>query len=183
MTTVIDREAALWPGEALQRGGSGPGEALTLEAFGPRDLAELESMVGRCSPQSLYRRFHGVVGSPDRAASLLTGPGQDVYLARRSGRCVGVASVADDGSGSAHIGVLVEDGLQRQGIGTALVCALVGQARRLGVRAVVADVLADDRFVLGVLRGIGPVRTDVSGPGYSVRLDLGGAVTPPRGGA
>ncbi len=138
----------------------------------PGDAPALAAMVGRCSPGALYHRFHGAVGSPERAATLLTGHGQEVYLAWWRGRCVGVASLAEGPDGSPHLGVLVEDGWQRRGVGSALIRAAVARARERGALAVAADVMFEDRFILGLLARMGPVRTAASNPGYSATVDL-----------
>jgi GNAT superfamily N-acetyltransferase len=146
--------------------------ALEVVPGSDAERAEIEEMVRRCSPDSLYHRFHGVVGTPGRAAALLAGPAQEVYVARESGTCVGVASVADDDQACPHIGILVEDAWQRRGVGTALIAAAACGARRRGVTALVADVLYEDRFILEMLRRIGPVTTAASNPGYTARVAL-----------
>ena len=86
--------------------------------------------------------------------------------------CIGLASLAVDGDGSAHIGVLVEDRWQRQGAGSALTGALVDRARDRQLPSLVADVLADDQFIVPLLARISPITTSFVYGGYRVRLVL-----------
>lgn len=129
-------------------------------------------MVARCSPESLFHRFHGVVAAPARAAALLAGGEQEVYLAQSAGRCVGVASLSGGSDPCPHIAVLVEDGWQRRGIGSALIATVAAHARRTGAEAVRAEILYEDRFILGILARIGPVATVACNPGYEARVTL-----------
>jgi GNAT superfamily N-acetyltransferase len=140
--------------------------------YGPPDMAALEAMVRACSRESLYHRFHGAVGTTDRAARLLAGGHQDAYLAWCGGRCVGVASLGAGRDGSAHLGALVADPWQRQGIGTALIARVAARARQLGLPAITADVLFEDRFILELLGRFGPVSTAPGSPGYTARVEL-----------
>jgi len=147
-------------------------EAIEIAPAGPAALEEVEAMVARCSAEALFHRFHGVVGPAARAAALLAGGAQEVFLARRAGRCVGVASLAGDGGRCPHIGVLVEDAWQRRGIGSALIATVAAAARRRGADAIAAEILSEDRFILGILARIGPVTTGAANPGYTARAGL-----------
>jgi GNAT superfamily N-acetyltransferase len=65
-------------------------------------------------------------------------------------------------SGCDHeLGVLVEDGWQRRGIGTELLTRLVASARARGIDDIVADVLGEDGFVLSALRHMGTVVVNI----------------------
>ncbi len=101
-------------------------------------------MVGRCTAMTLYRRFHGVTDGVSFAQQVLAdAAGHDSYAAWSGDRCVGLGDlyVRDD---TAEIGVLVEDGWQRQGVGTALVVALAGRARQRRSPFLRADLLPEN---------------------------------------
>ncbi|HVM65686.1 MAG TPA: GNAT family N-acetyltransferase [Acidimicrobiales bacterium] len=191
MTLVIDsgerercpdvapsREAAPWRGAPDLPGAGCPEIAPWLG----HDMAALEAMVRACSRESLYHRFHGAVGPAQRAARLLAGGDQEAYLAWCGGVCVGVASLGAGRDGSAHLGVLVADPWQRRGIGTALIARIADRARQLGLAAITADVMFEDRFILGLLGRFGPLSTAPGSPGYTARVELAspGRVSPWR---
>jgi GNAT superfamily N-acetyltransferase len=71
-----------------------------------------------------------------------------------------------------ELGVLVEDRWQRRGVGTALVDRLVASARARGIDQLVANVLGEDRFVLEVLRRIGPIEATLEWGVYTVLVSL-----------
>ncbi len=148
-------------------------ERIRIAALVPDDALAVVAMLGRCSATTRYHRFHGVTDGLWHAARVVADlPGQVAFGAWNEGRCVGVASMALDDDGSTHIGVLVEDSWQRRGAGAALVASLVARARSLGLRSVVADVLADDRFIVALLARIGPITTSFVSGGSTVRLSF-----------
>ena len=131
-----------------------------VEPVRPSDEPELQELFARCSPESVRLRFFGprtafpasylrdvLSGVPDR---------HDAVIARdrATGAIVGLASL---GAGSAagadvpELGVLVADGWQRHGIGTALADLLVARARSRGVRRMLASVLPGRSGVLDAL--------------------------------
>ena len=130
-------------------------------------------MVGRCSAMTLYRRFHGVTDGVRYAEQVLAdAAGHDSYAAWSGDRCVGLGNlhVSDD---TAEIGVLVEDGWQRRGVGSALVVALVRRARERRSPFLRADLLADNRFALQALASVGPLSISFAHGSYTVLVDLG----------
>ena len=137
------------------------------------DSEALLAMVGRCSAVSLYRRFHGVGDGVRYAQEVLAAAaGHDSYAAWSGDRCVGLGNLHayDD---TAEIGVLVEDRWQRRGVGTALVVALVRQARERRSPFLRADLLADDHFALRALATVGLLRTWSAHGTYTGLIDLG----------
>jgi GNAT superfamily N-acetyltransferase len=74
--------------------------------------------------------------------------------------------------GIAHLGVLVEDASQRRGIGTQLVWALIGIARRQGVGVIHADVLGENVFLVRALRRIGSATVAIEHGIYTVDIDI-----------
>lgn len=162
------------PGQArdpsVPRGTDRPG--IRIAAVERGDAEAVLAMLGRCSSTTLYHRFHGITDGVAHATQVLADIGQDAYGAWCGDRCVGLASLAADGDGSTHVGVLVEDGWQRQGVGSALLAALLNRAGERQLASVVADVLADDHFILPLLARIGPMRTSFACGSHTVRLDI-----------
>jgi GNAT superfamily N-acetyltransferase len=136
------------------------------------DSEALLGMLGRCSPTSLYRRFHGVTNGFFYAEQVLAAAGdRDSYVAWIGKQCVGLANlrVCDD---TADVGVLVEDDWQRLGVGTALLIALVGRVGECGSHFLRADVLEENRFALQVLARLGPANTSLAAGSYTTLVDL-----------
>lgn len=74
---------------------------------------------------------------------------------------MGVATLGVGATGIFELAVLVEDGWQRQGVGTRLTASLLDSARARGVTGIHADVLGDDQFILRALRRIGPLTVSI----------------------
>ena len=150
----------------------GRSDRIRIAVLDPGDSDALLAMLGRCSPMTLYHRFHGITDGVAYARHVLaTADGHDSYLAWSDDRCVGVGSL-HVGANQAEIGVLVEDGWQRRGVGTALLTMLVGRARQLDLSSLRADVLGENSFTLPVLGRVGPTRTSLATGNYTVLVDL-----------
>ena len=165
MTTVM----------TIQAPGTAPGAMAEVSVLRPAasDTAAVLAMLGRCSRASLYHRFHGFTdGTAYFAALLRDQPAGQTLLAWSRSTCVGVATLGTGATGVVDLGVLVEDAWQRRGIGTRLMASLLDGARARGVTTVHADVLADDVFILRVLRRIGPLTVSIESGSYSVDIDL-----------
>ena len=88
---------------------------------GPGDLARLVAMHRRCSPQSLWSRYHRAMADPRTyLPTLLSRPGS-VHLAARdtTGRIVAVGHLMPDHT-AVEAALLVEDSWQGRGLGTRL---------------------------------------------------------------
>jgi RimJ/RimL family protein N-acetyltransferase len=144
----------------------------------PADGPAIEAMMRRCSRQTLFQRFHGWTDGLSYARELVSPDGSHETLVARLGpMCVGVAALHRDRErrareGVAHLGVLVEDAWQRRGIGTQLVVALIGIARRQGVGVVHADVLGENVFLVRALRRIGSATVAIEFGTYTVDIDI-----------
>jgi GNAT superfamily N-acetyltransferase len=156
MTSVIDAQAAPPP--------------VTIGEPTDADTPLVLDMVGRCSRSTLFHRFHGFTDAVDSTRALLART--ETLVAWRDATCVGMATLAPAGDGTADLGVLVEDNWQRQGVGSRLIAAALETARRTGTCVVHAEVLGDDGFIVALLRRIGPIRVTSARGGYSVTLDL-----------
>jgi GNAT superfamily N-acetyltransferase len=147
-------------------------DRILVKVLEPADSEALLAMVGRCSPTALYRRFHGITDGVSYAQQVLADAGcRDSFAAWSGDDCVGLGNlhVCDD---TAEIGVLVEDGWHRRGVGTALAVALVRRARERRSHFLRAEVLAENRFALPVLARFGPTRISLAHGSYTMLVDL-----------
>ena len=144
----------------------------------PSDSRAVLAMLGRCSPMTLYRRFHGVTDGVGHATSLfLDGATSGSYLAWHGEDCVGVATLYRHDGPSGEIAVLVEDAWQGRRVGSALTLALVRRAREHGLGSLTADLLADNTFVLRKLTRIGVTESSLRSGSYAVRVALASGET------
>lgn len=85
-----------------------PSCQLHIRALSPGQLRDFLEMVGRCSPSSLFHRFHGITDGTAYVRYLVATPGHETFTAWSDARCVGVATLARSGCDH-EVGVLVED--------------------------------------------------------------------------
>jgi GNAT superfamily N-acetyltransferase len=89
------------------------------------------------------------------------------------GTVVALASCRAVDEGVAELGVLVEDEWQRRGVGGYLLGEIVAYAARTGLRALQAQVLAEQPWIVGLLRRHGTCATaGAAGPALHVTLTL-----------
>jgi GNAT superfamily N-acetyltransferase len=165
------------------------------------DRPALERMLARCTGQTRYRRFHGPVtafperyltealsGSPLHFAlvacldedaegdgTVVEGTvveGTVVEGTVVEGTVVALASCRAVDEGVAELGILVEDDWQRRGLGGDLLGEIVAYAARTGLRALQAQVLAEQPWIVGLLRRHGTCRVAGAGPALHVTLTL-----------
>jgi GNAT superfamily N-acetyltransferase len=137
------------------------------------DIDAVRDMLSRCSPATLFHRFHGFSDGAAYFDSLLRdGPVDRVVIAQYGLLCVGVAALGFSPTGPMGLGVLVEDAWQRQGIGTRLVTSLLKVARARGSNIVHADVLSEDGFILDMLRSHGSLTVAMQSGNYSVDVRI-----------
>jgi GNAT superfamily N-acetyltransferase len=157
------------------------GTVLSVRPIAATDAPALVALHARLSADTIYRRYFGARPhlSPadvrrfthvveDWRFALVAVRDQDdlVAVARYEGQ---------PGEPRAEIAVVVDDALQRHGVGRALLLRLVDVAAARGLDALVADVLGANRAMLGLLRGLGlPSQTVVDHDTHTVTLDLRG---------
>ncbi|MFC6017054.1 GNAT family N-acetyltransferase [Plantactinospora solaniradicis] len=133
------------------------GAELAVRPAAPDDLPALRAMQERCSQRTLHRRYPA--GSAPGTARLrrLVAPARGVTLLAVTGgsdglseQVVAVANLVAEGA-VAEVGLLVEDGWQRRGVGGALLRRLVAHATRAGYAALLAHVPADNVGMLRIL--------------------------------
>jgi GNAT superfamily N-acetyltransferase len=131
----------------------------------PGDRAELAAMLQRCTEQTRYHRFHGVVQAfPARYldSALAGDPAHFALVARSGGVIVALASCVTQPDGTAELGILVQDGNQRCGLGSRLLGLLVEHADSAGQQVLQASVLADQPWILRLLSTYGSCETELS---------------------
>jgi N-acetylglutamate synthase-like GNAT family acetyltransferase len=155
---------------ALTAGSNRPTPALTLvpgaapatvhvRPARPSDQALLEALVERSSADTVYRRFHGVLGAAaKRELRRIARPSPDhrSWVAVGRGGVVGTATLAFGSNGEAEIALLVEDDWQRHGVGRALAESVVEEAGQLGVEEIVAYVQPDNFRAREFFRSLAP---------------------------
>jgi acetyltransferase len=126
----------------------------------------LKSFLHELSPGTLYFRF-GRMSMPmwtDQEWRALCSPdpmGYSHFIATQITqpghyRIVGLARlVCSPEAEDAEFSMVLADHLQRQGLGTKLMNALVGQARRRGLTSIYGDVLPTNETMLSFCRGLG----------------------------
>ena len=150
------------------------------------DRPALERMLARCTGQTRYRRFHGPVKVfPERyLTEALSGSPLHFALVASAVDDAAVDDGADDSpvvalascravdEGVAELGILVEDEWQHRGVGGHLLAEIVAYAHRTGLRALQAQVLADQPWIVGMLRRHGTCTVAGAGQALHVTLSL-----------
>jgi acetyltransferase len=175
------------------------GGAVRLRPIRSDDAKRLQAFHGRLSRDSIVMRFFSPlpVLSDERAAYFATvdydrrlaivavepaaaidrpgshGQADAIDRAGDDELIVGVARYDRAGDDRAEIALIVEDRVQHHGIGSALFWALVDAARKRGIVTLTAEVLAENRRMLRLLRESGlPMRSRRDGTALRVELDL-----------
>lgn len=145
-----------------------PGLALAVRAVAPADVPLLAELLGSLSARTRQLRYFTARPLPpdaaEREAARIAGlraPAGAALLVtageRGRERAVAVAELARDPlrPGAAEFALLVRDDSQARGVGRLLACRLLELAGRSGVERLYATVLAENRAMLRLLRGLG----------------------------
>lgn len=141
------------------------GALLRMRALRQSDREALIALFNRCSPETRRYRFLRMITSlPDSLLDQLvaTDGVRHVALVLTQGEndeekivAVGRYFALDKHPNVAEVSFLVEDAMQKRGIGTILLDALAEIAREHGITRFAADVLADNRLMMSVFRKAG----------------------------
>jgi len=131
------------------------GGQVLIRPLVPRDRAGVASLFARLSGESRALRFHsGGVRIDDRTLDIVTAG--HALVVERDGRIVALASYYPlRDPARAEMAIAVDDAAHGRGIGTVLFERLSEDARRAGIRTLLAEVLAANRGMLGLLTGLG----------------------------
>jgi GNAT superfamily N-acetyltransferase len=137
------------------------GTALTVRPIAPGDADGLVELHARLSGDTIYRRYFGA--RPALAPSVVVRFTQvpeewrfALVAVREPADLVAVARYeGSPGATAAELAVVVDDALQHQGVGRALLLRLVDVAVVRGLYALVAEVLVENKAMLGLLHRLG----------------------------
>ncbi|HEY7620525.1 MAG TPA: GNAT family N-acetyltransferase [Solirubrobacteraceae bacterium] len=152
------------------------GAALRLRSPQPEDEADIKAFFDALAPESRYKRFHGLartdVVARDYAAA--DGEARVVLLAHLDGRVVAVAGYDRlREPTAAEVAFAVADEMHGGGLATRMLEQLAEIAAARGIVRFDAQVLADNRAMLGVFAGAGfDVRRQTEFGEVSLSLDL-----------
>ncbi|MFF1568225.1 GNAT family N-acetyltransferase [Streptomyces sp. NPDC058293] len=124
-----------------------------ITPIGPADLARTVALHHRCSPQTLWSRYHRAMPDPRTyVPTLLTRPGS-VHLAAQdvTGRFVAVGHLMPDHS-AVEAALLVEDAWQGRGQGTRLLRLLARHAHSGGWETLYGLFRSGDERIDEILR-------------------------------
>jgi len=161
-----------------QEGVSAPVTA-AIRSASAADTGALGDFFAGLSPQSRYLRFFApVTPGPELLRRLSGSDGYaNVVVAVRGGVIIGHGMAVDEVSSgaarTADVGVVVADTWQGQGVGSALMRALVAGARARGVTLLTMDVLPGNRRMLALIAREWPAaRVEDSGGFVTFRIRL-----------
>ena len=174
---------------ATSRSGAAPAEVLALRTGGPvwvrpirpADGPELRRAFEHLSAQSRYRRFFtGMPMLSDALVRRLTEVDhvdEEALVAvpdEGSRTIVGVARFVRDrhDPAAADLAITVDDEWHGRGLGSGLLGLLSRRASELGIRHFTADMLAENRAVLALVRSAGGTPTADAGTTVTSRIDL-----------
>jgi GNAT superfamily N-acetyltransferase len=144
------------------------GDEIEIRTATDADIDAIDALYGRCSAASLRDRFMGGRTSARRPRS----PEATLIGVTAAGLVIGVGTLDFDGP-DAEIAVLVDDAVQRRGVGTALIRRLVGLAATAGAVVAHAHVYRDNAAMIRTFDRIGfPVTRLADGPVVTLSADL-----------
>ncbi|MBS1806916.1 MAG: GNAT family N-acetyltransferase [Acidobacteria bacterium] len=140
------------------------GTVLTIRLLRSEERGKVRALLSRCSQESLrYRFLHPIkflsesdlqhliqMDGAQRVAFVVTRKNDDEQII-----ALGQYQALKDRPSVAEVSFLVEDAMQRKGIGTALLQTMTELARQHGITRFSADVLSDNRLMLSVFRHAG----------------------------
>ena len=132
-------------------------DTVTVRPMDIEDLGEVTELFRTAGEDALHNRFFTlgdrVVSAHLAELSAPSHPHCLVAVARD--HIVGIAEMAPVKADTEEVAFLVATGMHHHGIGTTLLSAAMADARRRGVRILVADVLATNHLMLEVFRNAG----------------------------
>ena len=161
------------------------GDVVRVRQVQPGDASALARAYANLGEQSRYRRFFTVM--PELPEATLTAAVEVdhtdhealVALPLLSAEIVGECRFIRraDQPDTADAGVTVIDAWQGRGLGSALLTRLSERALEVGIDYFAAEILAENRTMLGLLPSLGRVETESSGPVVTARVEI---ADPPR---
>jgi RimJ/RimL family protein N-acetyltransferase len=156
------------------------GDVVRIRQVRPDDAPALVRAYANLGEQSRYRRFFTVM--PELPEATLKAAVEVDHVDHEALVAVPLLSTEivgecrfirlPDQPDTAEVGVTVVDAWQSRGLGSALLARLSERALAAGIEYFTAEVLAENRTVLGLLSGLGQVETESHGPVVTTRVEL-----------
>lgn len=148
------------------------GRSVTIRVATAEDAGDVSAMHVRCSPDTVRHRYHSLPAMTGRFLSRLLSTDIALVAEAPNHTIVALANLGRDVDDAGELAVLVEDGWQRNGLGSALLGHLVTMARLVGYREVHTVCLPDDDWFRRALARLGQVRFEQTAGYDSTRLAL-----------
>ncbi|OQD57666.1 GNAT family N-acetyltransferase [Streptomyces phaeoluteigriseus] len=154
------------------------GAATRTREAAPVDLTPVQELHRRCSLGSRALRYNAgksqlspaewhQLSNPERGTTLVTTP------AERTDHIIAMTNVMrTHQQGVGELAILVEDGWQARGLGTALAEHAAAVARREGHHTLAATVAVTNKPMLHVLQKLDATAVDTTGPVLDLRIPL-----------
>lgn len=114
------------------------GRSTTIRLATPGDAGLITAMHARCSPETIYQRYHSMPPLTGRFLVQLLNTDVALVAEAANGNVVATANLGRDADGTGEVAVLVEDVWQHAGLGTRLLGHVVTMARLVGFAEVYA---------------------------------------------
>lgn len=160
------------------------GTRLLIRPITPVDASALVALHERLTADTIYRRYFGarphLLPTDVHRFTQVDGRARFALVATHGRDLVSVARYEGQmGSKQAELAVVVDDALQRRGVGRLMLGRLVDVAREAGVEEIVADVLAHNTAMLSLLHALDiPQRRSRDRGTITVTVDLSNLVLP-----
>lgn len=166
------------------------GTPVVLRPIRPDDEPLMAAFHGGLSARSVYQRYFHITSLEQRithqrlALTCRVNPAEGFAIvaehdAAAGPEILGLGRVRRTAPDEGEIALLVVDRCQGLGLGTALIRAMVAQARRHGLRRLHGDMLADNDAMRAVVRGAGFDVRPVPGDAATLRAELALPPGPP----
>lgn len=167
-----------YPRELVETAWLDDGVEIRFRPILPEDSVRYERLFTRLSPETLYRRFLTPIVRIDHRLlhHLVTVDYRQrlAIVAVIDDEIVGVARYDETGPDVAEVALVVEDAWQGRGIGSRLLWRISAAARRHGYTAFEAEVLGENRPMMGLLHVLSDdLETRMEDGLYIIRIDLG----------
>jgi GNAT superfamily N-acetyltransferase len=132
------------------------GPSVTVRRADTRDVDAALALHGRCSRETLSKRYHGPVADADSYLTHLLSPrfGRSLAVETAPGEFAALGHLLWDGE-ETEVALLVEDAWQHRGLGGELLRRLVAMALEDGAGSVYAVTQASNTAMVAAMRGLG----------------------------
>ncbi|HEY9408340.1 MAG TPA: GNAT family N-acetyltransferase [Jiangellaceae bacterium] len=148
------------------------GRSVVIRPAVPSDAGGLTTMHARCSADTVYQRYHSMPALTGRFLTHLLSTDVALVAEAPNRAIVAMANLGRDTGDVGELAVLVEDGWQGAGIGTAMLGHLVTMARLVGYGEVYAVCLPGHVWCRNSLTRFGPASVEAGAGQVSIRLAL-----------